>query len=118
MADQTFNVNCGFFDSVNGDRLYSANQMNLPYKRIVANGVFATPQGTPSTDLQVVSASDGMKINVLPGEGLFADKWFNNPATISITVPNNTAIVPRVDSVIVQVDTRGGTHGKKRDCSR
>ena len=105
MTDQTFQVNCGFFDAVNNDRLYTADQMNLPYKRIVANGVFATPQGTPSTDLQVVSAGNGMNIIVQAGEGLFANKWFNNPEAINITVPDNTATTPRVDSVIVQVDT-------------
>lgn len=106
MADQIFNVNCGFFDAINNDRLYSADQMNRPYKRIISNGVFATPQGTPSTDFQVLSASSGMKINVSPGDGLFGDKWFSNPSTITITVPTNTALMPRRDSVIIQVDTR------------
>lgn len=106
MADQTFSVNCGFFDSVNLDRLYSADQMNRPYKRIISNGVFATPQGTPSTDLQVVSASNGMNIICKAGEGLFGDKWFENPSDITITVPDNTNIAPRRDSVIVQVDNR------------
>lgn len=106
MADQVFQVQCGFFDSVNKDRLYTAEQMNKPYKRVITNGVFATPQGTASTDLQVLSANDGMKIIVKKGEGLFADKWFENPSDFTITVPNNTGIVPRRDSVIVQVDLR------------
>lgn len=105
MADQIFNVKCGFFDAIDNDRTYTAAQMNMPYKRVINNGVFATPQGTPSTDLQVVSASNGMIINVLAGDGLFADRWFSNTATIAITVPNNNALTPRVDSVIVQVDT-------------
>lgn len=112
MADMKYQVNCGFFDSINQDRLYSANEMNRPYKRVITNGVFATPQGTPSTDLQVVSASNGMNIIVQAGEGLFADKWFENPANIAITVPNNTNIVPRFDSVLVQIDnTQNGRVG-------
>lgn len=106
MADQTFAVNSGFYDAVNSDRTYSADDMNRPYKRLVSNGVFATPQGTPSTDLQVVSAGTGMQIIVQAGEGIFADKWFENSAAINITVPDNTNTVPRVDSVIVQVDQR------------
>lgn len=105
MADQTFPVNAGFFDSVNQDRLYTAEQMNRPYKRIVANGVFATPQGTPSTDLQVTGAGT-MTITVAAGEGMFANKWFENPSALPITVPGNNNTTPRVDSVIVQVDTR------------
>lgn len=106
MADQIFAANCGFFDSVNNDRLYTADQMNRPYRRLVSNGVFATPQGTPSTDLQVISAGSGMAIVVQTGAGIFADKWFENPSGIQIAVPANTDIVPRFDSVIVQVDKR------------
>lgn len=105
MADQTFAVNCGFFDAINSDRVYSADEMNRPYKRVISNGVFATPNGTPSTDLQVV-ASSGMSIICKKGEGLFGDKWFENPSGIAITVPSNTGTVPRIDSVLVQVDTR------------
>lgn len=112
MADQKFEVNCGFFDSVNKDRLYTAAEMNRPYKRVITNGVFATPSGTPSTDLQVVSAQSGMNIIVKAGEGLFGDKWFENPTDIAITVPTNTALTPRRDSVIVQIDnTQSGRVG-------
>ena len=105
MADQTFAVHCGFFDAIDSDRTYSADEMNRPYRRVISNGVFATPSGTPSTDLQVVESS-GMNIICKAGEGLFADKWFENPSSIVITVPDNTATVPRIDSVLVQVDTR------------
>lgn len=110
MADQNFDVLCGFFDSVNKDRLYSADQMNKPYKRIITNGVFATPAGTPSTDLQVLSAENGMNIICKSGEGLFGDKWFESPVDILITVPSNSNVVPRRDSVIVQIDKR--TNGR------
>ena len=111
MADQIFNVNCGFFDAVNNDRVYSTDDMNKPYKRVVSDGVFASPQGTPSTDLQVVSGGSGMLIDVNTGEGIFASKWFQNPSAIPITVPSNTALTPRVDSVIIQVD--GRSSGRK-----
>lgn len=106
MADQTFNVECGFFDSVNDDRLYTADDMNKPYNRIFSNGIFPLPSGAASSDLQVVSAGSGMNITVKAGQGMFAGKWFQNPAAIPITVPKNTASKPRVDSVIVQIDTR------------
>lgn len=106
MADQNFSANCGFFDSINRDRLYTAEQMNRPYKRLVSNGVFATPQGTPSTDLQVVSAGSGMNIIVKKGEGIFADKWFELPNDTTITVPANVTLLSRRDSVIVQIDKR------------
>ena len=106
MSEFVYKMNCGFFDSVDKDRLYSADEMNKPYKRLVSNGVFATPKGTPSTDLQVVSANDNTNIIVKKGEGIFGDKWFQNESDFVITVPNNTNIIPRIDSVIIQIDKR------------
>lgn len=103
MPDQKFTVDCGFFDAVNNDRLYSADQMNLPYKRIISNGIFANPDGTPSEDFAVV-ASSGMHINVKPGDGLFGGKWFISKNILDITVPANSGGSTRVDSVIIQID--------------
>lgn len=107
MAEQIFNVECGFFNSLNNDREYFAEDMNRPYKRVITNGVFATPAGTPSTDLQVVSdTANEMNIIVKAGQGLFGDKWFDNTSDIAIVVPSNTGVSPRRDSVIIQVDNR------------
>ena len=103
MSDQKFMVDCGFFNAVNNDRLYSADQMNLPYKRIISNGIFASPDGTPSEDFAVV-ASSGMHINVKPGDGLFGGKWFISKNILDITVPTNSGGSTRVDSVIIQID--------------
>lgn len=105
MADQIFNVDCGFFNAIDNDRTYSADDMNMPYKKFITNGVLYGDDGMPGTELLVVSAG-GMTINVNPGNGLFADKWFENPSTLAITVPDNTDLLTRRDSVIVQVDLR------------
>ena len=106
MSETKFAIKGGFFDSINGDRLYSADEMNRPYKRVISEGIFATPQGTPSTDLQVVTANNGMNIIIKKGEGLLGGKWFENQSDIAFTVPSNTEIVPRRDSVIIQMDKR------------
>lgn len=105
MADQVFSALSGFYNAVSGDRTYDAEDMCRPYHRLVSNGVFATAEGTPSNDLRVVSAG-GMGITVKAGEGLFGDKWFELPADQAITVPANTSILPRIDSVLVQIDKR------------
>ena len=104
MSEQKYPIKGGFFNSINGDRKYSAEEMNRPYKRLISDGIFATPQGTPSTDLQVLSADDGMNIIVKKGDGLLGEKWFENPSDLAITVASNTSIVPRIDSIIIQMD--------------
>ena len=103
MADTSTAITSGFYDSVSGDRLYSAEQMNNPYKRIVSDGVFAAADGTPSTDLQVFSAG-GMSISVYPGNAIVGGKWIDSDDTIALTVPSNGAANPRIDSIIVRVD--------------
>jgi hypothetical protein len=105
MADQNFSVNCGFFDAVNNDRLYSADDMNKPYSRVIADGVFAANEGTPSSDLQTLAAG-GMAVTVQAGQGIFASKWFENPSAIIISIPANNQLNARIDSIIAQVDKR------------
>lgn len=104
MNEQKYEIKGGFFNSIAGDRKYNSEQMNKPYKRIITEGIFATPAGTPSTDLQVLSADDGMNIIVKAGDGLLGEKWFENTSDIVITVSTNTSIVPRIDSIIIQID--------------
>lgn len=106
MADQIYGVRCGFFDAVDSDRTYSADDMNKPYNRLVSDGVFAANEGTPSSDFQVLAAGNSMNISVSRGAGIVAHKWFENISTLTITVPVNSAVYTRIDSVILQVDKR------------
>lgn len=106
MADQIYGVRCGFFDAVNNDRTYSADDMNKPYNRLVSDGVFAANEGTASTDFQVFAAGNSMNISVSRGAGIVAHKWFESGSTLLITVPANSLLTTRIDSVILQVDNR------------
>lgn len=96
---------CGFFNSVNKDRLYSAEQMNRPYELLVSNGVFATPEGTPSDQLQVWQTdTPSMAVVVRAGRGIFMDKWVINPSAKVLGIPAAEATKKRIDSIIVKVD--------------
>ena len=110
--DVKYKVEAGFFDSIAEDRTYSADDMNRPYRRLISNGVFATPAGEPSNFLQVFSASDGMNIKVSAGYALIGDKWFENPSDLLITISRNSELLTRIDSIIAQVDkTQAGREG-------
>lgn len=97
-------IECGFFDSVDKDRLYRADEMSRPYELLVSNGVFATPEGTASSYLQVYE-HDGMDIVVNPGRGIFKDKWLINNSDLLLTVDTSEVTLTRIDSVIVKIDT-------------
>ncbi|MCI9366302.1 MAG: hypothetical protein HFJ54_07275 [Clostridia bacterium] len=113
MADDVkYPVNAGFFNAINEDRAYSADDMNRPYRKLISNGVFATPKGTASNDLQVFATNNGMNIIVSKGDAIIGDKWFENPSDLTITVSQNSEVLPRIDSIIAQVDrTQAGRAG-------
>lgn len=92
---------CGFFNSVDGDRLYTAEDMNNPYKGIVSNGIIADTED--SNGLQVV-VDQGLNIIVKQGKGIFFDKWSILDADMPMTIPTPHVTYPRIDSVIVRVD--------------
>lgn len=110
--DVKYPVNAGFFNAINEDRTYSADDMNRPYRKLISNGVFATPKGTASDDLQVFTADNGMNIVVSKGDAIIGDKWFENPSELTITIVENSDVLTRIDSIIAQIDkTQAGRAG-------
>ena len=89
----------GFFNSVDGDRKYNADLMNMPYKNLISNGVFPNP----STNLQVLT-SNGLTVQVLEGGGLFGDKWGYNDAPVLLTLDAAPTNLNRRDAIIVKCD--------------
>lgn len=93
-------IKCGFFNSVDKDRLYTAEDMTRPYELLVSDGVY----GTSSDHLQVYAKS-GMQVRVKPGKGKFKNKWFENDAEYVVTLTASEATLPRIDSIVVRIDT-------------
>lgn len=104
MPDIIHEVNGGFFDSINQDRLYNAAQMSMPYKRIVSDGIFPDENGTPSGDF-LVSLSSGMVVIVAPGNALVGGKWAESVDSVEVTVAGNSSGYTRIDSIVLRADT-------------
>lgn len=102
MADKTYSVNCGFFDSVDGDRLYSAEDFNRPTLELFGNGILATNNQNGFH----VSKALGNNLNVTGGVAIFGGKWFYLDVAQTIKVDANEEANDRIDSIIAQVDTR------------
>lgn len=102
MPDVFQTITGGFFDSVNKDRLYSADQMNMPYKKLITDGIILNENGTGSPF--EVTAADGMTVNVGPGNALIGGKWAENEETILVEISGNTSGAARIDSIILRID--------------
>jgi hypothetical protein len=93
-------VSYGFYDSLNGDRKYNAQQMSRIFEGIITNGVF---QSVGSA--LVVSAVSGMNISVGTGRAWFNYTWTYNDAALQLTVEASEAVLNRIDTVILEVNT-------------
>lgn len=93
-----------FFNAVESDgvydRVYNSEDFCNYLDLLVGNGVFPNP----STNLQVRSANDGMKIVVGAGSGWINGHKMINTADLALIVPASDVVLNRVDRVIFFVD--------------
>lgn len=106
-------VTYGFFNSLDGDRLYNADQMSTYFKGLVSDGVYEDVGGA----LQVLAGS-GMTVNVQTGRAIIDCKWLeaDEVETVEITEAHGilnryTAVVARLDvsNRLMELDTVDGT---------
>lgn len=92
-------VTSGFFNSLNGDRRYNAEQMSAIFDGIINDGVFANI-GTAFS----VQADTGDIITVGIGRGWFNSTWLLNDAILPITAEASEVLLDRYDAVIIEID--------------
>lgn len=94
-------VTYGFYDSLNGDRVYNAGQMSKIFQGIISDGVMTSV----GNGLSVTNNAGSMNINVASGRAWFKNTWTYNDATIVLTPDAAEPVLNRIDSVIVEVNT-------------
>jgi hypothetical protein len=94
-------VTYGFYNSLNNDRKYDAKQLSSMFDGIITDGIFKGVGGR-----LMVEASSGMLVNVTPGRAWFNQTWTLNDSNLPLTLDPSDPILNRIDSIIVEVDTR------------
>lgn len=92
-------VTYGFFNSVNGDRLYNADDISNYFLHLISDGVFATP-----SNAMQVQASSGMTVNVSPGWGFIKCKWIHNDAPFALTLDAADIALARIDRIVLRLN--------------
>ena len=93
-------ITYGYFNSVNGDRKYNADQMSQYFKGLISNGVFANIGGA----MAVIADGQSMTVSVSTGRAVINCKWIENDAALPLTITQAHATLPRYTAVIVQLD--------------
>lgn len=101
-------VTSGFFNSLNGDRKYNAEQMSSIFDGIINDGVFQSI-GTAFS----VKAVEGNNIQVGIGRAWFNSAWVFNDSILPITLEDAELVVNRIDAVVIEInhntDVRSGS---------
>lgn len=89
----------GIFNSVDGDRMYNADDLSQFYYGLISNGVIADPVNALS-----VSPGTGMKVSVAAGRAMVNCKYFVNTAAYELTLQAADDTNPRIDRVVMRYD--------------
>lgn len=93
-------VTYGFYNSLNGDRKYNAEQISSIFDGLIVDGVFASI-GTAFA----VEAAGGLTINVGIGRAWFNHTWTLNDSILPLTAPESEVLLDRIDAVVLEVNS-------------
>lgn len=96
-------ITSGFFNSINHDRLYDAEQLSSIFDGIINDGVFESVG-----DAFLVSPNSELNDSIVVGTGRawFDHVWILNDAQYNVTLSPPSTIYKRIDAVVLDVDKR------------
>ena len=97
-------VTYGFYNSLNKDRVYNAEQMSSIFNGIITDGVFASIGGS-----LMPIAGTGMQVIVKTGKCWFNSTWTLNDAQLPLDVEAADVSLTRIDAVVVEINSAVGT---------
>lgn len=90
----------GFYNSINKDRLYNAEQFSSIFDGIIADGIFEQVSGR-----FIVSANTGYIVNVAPGRAWFNHTWTLNDSVMPIELDEPELLLDRYDAIVLEVNS-------------
>lgn len=97
-------VTYGFYNSLNKDRVYNAEQMSSIFNGIITDGVFASIGGSL---MPIVGT--GMQVVVKTGKCWFNSTWTLNDALLPLDIPTADVSLTRIDAVVVEINSAVST---------
>lgn len=88
-----------FFNSVNGDRKYKAEEFARYFASFIGNGIFPNP----STNCQVLSNND-MTIRISAGKAWINGYYYENTGNMNHVLEPADSVLDRIDRVVLRWD--------------
>lgn len=93
-------VTYGFYNSLNKDRVYNAEQMSSIFNGIITDGVFSTVG-----DALMPIAGTGMQVIVKTGRAWFNSTWTLNDAQLPLDIETADVSLTRIDAIVLEVNS-------------
>ena len=93
-------ITYGFFNSVDGDRTYNAEDMSSYFEGLVSDGVYASVDDA----LIVLAAGSGLGITVGTGRAIVKMHWLRNSAALPLELSPADVQYDRIDVVVLRCD--------------
>lgn len=97
-------VTYGFYNSLNKDRVYNAEQMSAIFDGVITDGVFAS-----IADHMMPIAGTGLQVIVKPGKCWFNHTWTLNDAELPLTIATADVSLTRIDAIVVEINSAAST---------
>lgn len=95
-------VTSGFFNSINHDRLYDAEQLSSIFDGIVLDGVYESI----GTAFMVSAINDEMAVKIGTGRAWFDHIWVLNDSEFIVNLDPANVALPRIDAIVLDIDKR------------
>lgn len=92
-------ITSGFFNSVNGDRLYNAEEISHYFDGLISDGVF---QNIGSK--LAVTQNGGMSVKVGTGRAFVKSHWLKNDEPYVLSINTADTRLNRIDRVVIRLD--------------
>lgn len=91
-------IKSGFFDSLNGDRKYSAGDFGSIFEGVINDGVFSTV----GDKFRVVATTTANTVQVSTGRAWLSGTWIVNdaPANVTLSAPDTSGY--RIDTLVLE----------------
>lgn len=96
-------ISSGFFNSINHDRLYDAEQLSSIFDGIIIDGVYEN-----YGDAFMITANPEANSSVLVGTGRawFDHTWIVNDSTYAMQLDPPNEMLGRIDAIVIDIDRR------------
>ena len=95
----------GFYNSVEGDRVYDAIQFGRIFDGIIKDGIYATYEKA----MVVIASQNPGEVIIQPGRAWFNHTWSYNDANLIMQAPAPEVLLERIDALVLDINEEMAT---------